>query len=1758
MPAGDKQQKQLQQLQRLYRDSLRSIDIYEEFVNNYDPVRDSDQVPVQLEQLEEVKNAFTDARAQLLIEESSVEDEMWNDQRTFMTKYMKVKGFLCAQQRVDATNLVASSTFQTSVTHTPLRLPEINLPSFDGDATKWLTFKDRFTSMVHEVIELPDVTKLQYLLTALKGSAATPYDHTQLVAENYESTWKSLLQRFDDSKRIKREYFKALYQLESMNGSSAEELARLVNETRRLVRGMERLNEPVNQWDTPLTSLILYKLDSASLMAWEQYSADHEADTYKRMIEFCEKRVKILSSCTTHTTNAVDTRPARVVGSSSPRSYAAARQKKESATFLACAAQTPKAASNTCPVCKADHNVAKCTSFRSMDLSQRQTVAKEARLCFSCLRRGHSIRFCRMHGRCLNCNGRHNTLLCIKQGEFPVSTSSETSALPISATLQDKVEKPQKTVWLSTALILVEGVNGSTIPARALLDMGAQSNFMSEGLVQQLKLKKERVHKPLSGVGTVALTANNLVSTTVKSRTTTFVKRLEFLVLARVTANFPSRYVKVEGWNVPSGLELADPSFYQPGSIDLLLGAEVFADMLKQGQIKLAPHLPKLLETHLGWIVSGTVFEHPKGSIDEAHIACCAVEDDSFDTAMKRLVMLEDLPTERIRSKEEEQCERSYQETTYQNEEGRYVVQLLKRFDWKTLGESKETALKRFMAMERRRKSDCRLDDAYKAFMKEYLDLKHMSYLGTYAEIDTNNLRPSFFLPHHAVWKTDSTTTKCRVVFDASCKTTSGRSLNDVLLTGPQLQDDVVSIQLRFRMKLVAVVADVEKMYRQILVKDCDKALQRILWRSDANEPIAVYELNTVTYGTACAPFLAIRTLQRIFDDHGTKFPKAMACKADFYVDDLLSGATTTRDAQEMAGQLNKLLSCGGFSLRKWASNCPEALKDIPEDQRATNPQHELAAETSSISTLGLLWTPESDILQVQVKLPIQESKCTKRQVLACIARIYDPLGFIDPVKMKAKLFMQQIWMLKGTDKRAWPWDEELPEQLARDWMSFFMQLHLLEKVRIPRVVIQSDTLSMQYHLFCDASEKGYGACCYVRSVSTRGEVLVRLMISKSKVTPLFQRMTIARLELCGALLASRLYEQVKQAIGRDEPTFLWTDSMTTWHWIHSPPSRWKTFVANRVSKIQNLTEGASWRHVPGVVNPADVVSRGCDPATFMESTSWWSGPEWLASTEENWPTVPESKTLETGEERSNELILSSLDEEGFIDHLFTRYGSYSKLRMVVGYCLRFIHALRMRVSSSKVQPKFGEGLSTAERQQAEWVLCRLAQRNSFNREWKDLNAKKPVHRASHLRGYQPFIDSNGLIRINGRLQHASLSPDAKQPIVIPKKHPLAILLAEYYHRKNLHAGPQMMLTRIRQRFWLLDGRSVVRKVFHQCVRCFRCKPKAVTQPMASLPKNRVTEARPFSVAGVDYCGPVWVKAQSRRAAPIKAFVAVFVCFITRAVHIELVSDLSTPAFLAALRRFVSRRGLVSELYSDNGTNFRGAANELHRLYELLNSPDDRREISSWCAENQISWKFIPPRTPHFGGLWEAAVRSMKHHLIRVIGNASMSYEDMTTLLSEVEACLNSRPLTILSNHPTDPEVLTPGHFLTGSHLQHVVEVDLKDVPENRVNHWRLVQKRLQHFWERWRLEYMQQLNGKHKWDCIATKIVPGTVVLLREDNVAPMKWPLAIITEVYPGSDGIVRVVKVRTAQGNEIKRPTVRICIIPNQERQMAHDGS
>ncbi|XP_062558124.1 uncharacterized protein LOC134223001 [Armigeres subalbatus] len=439
-----------------------------------------------------------------------------------------------------------------------------------------------------------------------------------------------------------------------------------------------------------------------------------------------------------------------------------------------------------------------------------------------------------------------------------------------------------------------------------------------------------------------------------------------------------------------------------------------------------------------------------------------------------------------------------------------------------------------------------------------------------------------------------------------------------------------------------------------------------------------------------------------------------------------------------------------------------------------------------------------------------------------------------------------------------------------------------------------------------------------------------------------------------------------------------------------------------------------------------------------------------------------------TTEERNVQHVALSVIQNEFHDNLFARYSSFSTLRRVTAFCLRYLQSLRARavlrrtdadsyhqlsIRNDTVSP-----VSTEELQRAELHLCRLAQQQLFPAEISHLSSGEPVIKSSAMKWLKPYIDEDRIIRIGGRLRNVTLSDYVKHPIVLSAKHPLSTLLASFFHLKLLHAGPQLLLATLQQKFLILGGRNLSKSVFNHCHTCFRSKPTLVQQSTADLPASRVSPTRPFSVCRVDYCGPFLLKATVRNRAPTKAYVAIFVCFATRAVNIELVSDLTTAAFLAALRRVVARRGRIAELHSDNATTFKGASHALNRIYRMLKvDNNDRDRIFSWCAENEIRWKFIPPRAPHFGGLWEAAVKSAKKHLLKT-----------------VEMCLNSRPLTPMPSEPSDLEVLTPGHFLVGANLQAVPDADLRGIPGNRLEAYDVVQKHLQNIWARWYPEYLQ------------------------------------------------------------------------------------
>ena len=315
---------------------------------------------------------------------------------------------------------------------------------------------------------------------------------------------------------------------------------------------------------------------------------------------------------------------------------------------------------------------------------------------------------------------------------------------------------------------------------------------------------------------------------------------------------------------------------------------------------------------------------------------------------------------------------------------------------------------------------------------------------------------------------------------------------------------------------------------------------------------------------------------------------------------------------------------------------------------------------------------------------------------------------------------------------------------------------------------------------------------------------------------------------------------------------------------------------------------------------------------------------------------------------------------------------------------------------------------------------------------------------------------------------------------------------------------------------------------------------------MAPLPAEHVQPSPTFHVTGVDFCGPFYYKAEVRNRPAVKCYICVFVCFATKATHLELVEDLSTPSFIAALKRFISLRGKPYAVWSDNATNFVGAKNELNDLKHLFLSDPHQRQVSGECLALGINWHCIPPRSPHFGGLWEAAVKAAKYHLYRVMGNSILTFHELRTLVCQISAILNSRPLCPITDNPDDLQVLTPGHFLWGKSNVTIDEPDVTHLNIGRLSRWQRVCQIQQAFWKSWSINYLSLLQERGKWRSSHPNLQTGDMVLLKDDNQPPLKWPLGRIDSTIPGEDGVVRVAIIRTSSGL-VRRAVTKIAVLP-----------
>ena len=657
-------------------------------------------------------------------------------------------------------------------------------------------------------------------------------------------------------------------------------------------------------------------------------------------------------------------------------------------------------------------------------------------------------------------------------------------------------------------------------------------------------------------------------------------------MLPRLTNSIPPAPVHPHHWHHLDNLELADPTFATPGPVDILLGADVYGHLLQDEVRKGRNDAPVAQRTSLGWIISGPTSAKTSKLVPPL-IGLCAA-DEQLQDAVHAFWSQETVPppVSGHLSEADQLCESLFRSSHSRDSTGRYTVRLPFKSTPVELGASRPGAARMLETLQRKFRKDPAFYRLYSDFITEYESLGHMK------EVKSSS-GCAFFLPHHGVLRESSTTTKLRVVFNGSHKTSSGTSLNDNLLPGPKLQQDLVDVLLRWRLPTFVFCSDIEKMYRQIAVHPDDRKYQCILWQKDFCAPVSTYQLTTVTYGLSCAPYLAIRVLHQLAHDEGEKFPlAAKVTKFNMYVDDVLAGADSVEEARDMVKQVDGMLMAGGFHLQKWVSNEDSILNDIEAPRQLNHPK---TFDGDLVHrALGLKWSHQSDALIFTFNEDvIAKGPATKRSVLSLIARLFDPLGLLAPVIVKAKIFLQSLWTAPIQ------WDDPLPDSLAAQWTEFLQEMRSSPGFSIPRWLGTTRTSIIELHGFSDASRSALSAAVYVRVLKDDLTARVTLLTAKTKVAPL-KPVTIPRLELSAATLLAQLISQVcRNSEFLDAPVYSWVDSSVALTWIRGHPSQWKEFVSNRVALIQELLPRCYWNHVAGAENPADIASRGALPSNY-------------------------------------------------------------------------------------------------------------------------------------------------------------------------------------------------------------------------------------------------------------------------------------------------------------------------------------------------------------------------------------------------------------------------------------------------------------------------------------------------------------------------------------------------------------------------------
>ena len=1138
----------------------------------------------------------------------------------------------------------------------------------------------------------------------------------------------------------------------------------------------------------------------------------------------------------------------------SPR-FHSAKPRQESSTILNTTSKT-----RSCVYCNdTGHRPAECTKLKSPQ--ERKAYLQHSHRCFNCTGTRHVSKDCRSTRKCTYCNERHHTSICLKQSEpLPKEPSLHITNGPVA----------YQTVQASIGGIL----------CRALLDSGNGQSYVSKEHARKLDIKpcreESRVIGTVNGDMNVQCPVYELevqgIGEWSQTKFKTQFARLNVSVLSAVPNVHPE--IAKENYRHLQDIQFSVTSVKDMLPIHAILGVKDYA-YIKIGNIRKGKEgEPIAEETALGWTLMGHLGESKE---HKTNINLVIDKETSIQEDSKGLWDLDVLGI-----KDDEDMYADFKDSIKQNEDGRYCVKL----PWKQgnyyLPNNRELAEQRVKSQLKRMSKQPELLEKYDNIIKEQEEQGIVEPVPEKPDGDHIH-----YIPHHCVVRDQAESTKVRIVYDASAKERKyAKSLNDCLHIGPALQPLLYDILIRVRLHKSVLIGDIKKAFLQIEVVPEDRDALRFLWVEnikDESPKIRELRFNRVIFGAGPSPFLLNATLHHHIKQYDTDPAFVNEVLRSLYCDDFVGVSNSTEELVKLKVQLEQRLKEAKFEMHKWKSNDPYLREICATEEAATT------------KMLGIQWNTSTDSMSINFSHVVEnEHSSTQRGILKTTASIFDPLGIGSPVTILAKIVYHEVCLKKLG------WDTQIPLELAKLWDFWIKGIENHPELEYNRCVIkhlEEPILDIKLHGFADASLKACAAVIYVQIIQS-SEVYVQLLTAKSRVSK--PGLTVPRLELVAAQMLAKMLKQVQKALEGVTVSEIhaWSDSKTVLCWLNNK-SEWKQFVRLRVDQILQESN-IEWHYVNTKDNPADIASRGMHIQQLASNELWWQGPPWI-NDQQSWPSLPElEKTEESETEKRNvntTALISEKTQEGLeaiID--LQRYNSLHKVIRITAWVYRFVNNARLK---ARVTCKV---LNMEETRAAEsnWI--------------QEIQTKvKSYENCKQLQNQLNLRDENGILKCHGRLEHAEIEA---RPVLLPRDHIFTALAIKDAHRRVLHLGVSITLAELRQRYWVPKGRQVVKKVIKSCQRCTNLSAKPLPPAAtAALPECRVKSGHAFETVGVDFAGPLYC---SNGKTTIKAYITLFTCATTRAVHIEPVTDMSVTTFKQSLKSLITRRGMPSRIISDN------------------------------------------------------------------------------------------------------------------------------------------------------------------------------------------------------------------------------------------------